>query len=462
MAFRKKRQVFWWTVTLVGIMVGIRVLYAIATPQVFYNSDSGGYLGLGKGMYASPSLPTIINPYRTPLYPLFFQGILMVSGYGESVPETPAFFQGASVVAATQSILTIAAFLLLFFALLSLPLPTWMSWCLTLGISSDYHLFTWERTMLTEGLAIPWIVALSAAMLFTLRARKAWWYLVLEGLFILGFLLRPAFLFVPFVVVGVLLLHRRKAAMVIVGAIMLAIYLLVPLGYAKVNEHYHHYFGIQHVGDIDLLGRILEFRLPVDAATNYPFYYEAVIDSRKKGMVFPNPFRFLEYYDPYIYMEGSDGAVHLNELPGFNKTVILHTIPTYVNHIILSLPKVLTEVCDFITIPPDTSAIASFFRVLRGIAIAMQYTFFAVPIFWFVSVYQCIRKPSSILAALVFFGALAVIQLLFTASVVYTDVDQQFGRIMAVVRPHMLLFLGLWMYHAWTHLRTRKRMFFLA
>lgn len=274
-------------------MITIRVLYVVAIPQVFLNTDSEGYIILGRRMYAQPTIKNIINPYRTPLYPLFTQGLFVVSGQPAGKFYTPEFFQVASLITTIQSTLSIAAFVLLFFALIFIGIPLRLSWIFILMTSCDYFVLLWERSILTEGLAIPWMIIVTAVALFMMRSRTLWRYVLLFLLFIIGFFLRPALLLVPIIISGILFFYRHTVRRGIAILILLGAYLLVPFGYAKVNEYYHEYLGIQHVGDIDLLGKILEFQLPVESARSYEFYYNAVVASRNMSKKFPNPFELI-------------------------------------------------------------------------------------------------------------------------------------------------------------------------
>jgi hypothetical protein len=441
------RRIIIWMLLLIGVMIAIRVLYTIAVPQIFFNTDSEGYVAIGRGIYTEPSLKTIINPYRTPLYPLFSQGLLILSGHGMDTLYSPEFFKGLVYITAVQSICTVAAFIFLFFALNSLGVPLLVNWILILISSSDFFLFTWERTVLTEGLAVPWIITLTALFIYTMRSKRIVWYVLLLVTFIFGFLLRPALILIPCIIVGMLWIHKRTVKMGIIALVLLFAYMLVPFGYAKVNEQYHKYYGIQHVGDIDLLGKILDLQLPVTGAKSYQFFYTAVSDAREKGIQFPNPFRFIEHYDPYIYAETNGVSAHLNELPLFNKTVILSTMPTYVMRVIVMIPRALIDICNFVTLQRGMTPLASYlFYPLQILAIGIQYIFFCIPVLWIVSVYQMIRKPAAMRVVLVLLGTLFMFQLAFSAGVVYIDVDGQHGRLMSLVRPHAIVFIGLWLY----------------
>ena len=101
----------------------VRLLYSLASPGVFYfNADTQGYYTLGLEMFTHPSLQTVITPYRTPVYPLFLNGVMYLSGSGGTQFGSPAFLRGAQVVALVQMIFGAFAFTV-FYSVLKRFLP---------------------------------------------------------------------------------------------------------------------------------------------------------------------------------------------------------------------------------------------------------------------------------------------------------------------------------------------------
>ena len=124
---------------------------------------------------------------------------------------------------------------------------------------------------------------------------------------------------------------------------------LVPALYIVGNTVYHEYKGIQHVGDIDVLGRILEFDTPIEAGKAYSYFYESVTDYRnRKGN--PMPFEFINTYDDSMYVN----TTRMNELQGFTRSVVLGNLPSYVTDAFATIPSAMTDVSPFIKISDDS------------------------------------------------------------------------------------------------------------
>jgi hypothetical protein len=213
---------------------------------------------------------------------------------------------------------------------------------------------------------------------------------------------------------------------------------MIPLGYAKMNDINYHYFGIQFVGDIDVLGRILELRIPIESAKNDTYFYTAVQDSRAGGAGTPTGFQLLGRYDPGIWGK----TYRFVELQAFNRTVILHNLPLYVVKAVGTIPEILLEVCTYTLVP---SAGGNFLTrivwVLQQAYGYAQYLTLAVPFLWIVMIMLFIVQPTRWNTCTAITGTIAVSQIVFTALVVYKDVDGQYGRVLSIVQPQMYLFL---------------------
>jgi hypothetical protein len=418
----------------------VRVLYAIAAPAIYFNVDTSGYYGLGVNLFAHPSLQTLITPYRTPVYPIFLNAIMYIAGVGGSTFGSPTFLTGVAVVVAIQMLIGAIAFTA-FCLVLTRLIPNRTRLLFSTFLLFDVFVIGWEHTLMTEGLAISVSLAITTVLFHMLLGPTRKKFMLLWLLFAFGFLLRPSFIVYPIATLPLVAWYfRKRARTVFLACITLAAAAIVPLAYAGINYAQTGYFGIQFVSDIDVLGRILGFTIPVASAKQYTYFYTTVIDSRKKDVVIPTGFQFLDQYDPSIY-----GKVYrFVELQAFNKTVILHNIPLYVTKAMGTIPEILLEVCDFTRVPASSPFIpTSVVWVLQQLYGLVQYATLAVPFLWIVTGSIFLIKPSRWNTLIALIGTIAMSQIVLMALMVYKDVGGQYGREISVIRPQMFLYLFL-------------------
>jgi hypothetical protein len=398
------------------LALAVRIGYAAISPNIIYGPDSSGYYGIGKEMFAHPALNTIIHPYRTPLYPFFVNAVFYSLGIGGTAEDSPVFNQGLQAIVVIQMILGAGAF-----ALFAASINPWIA----LVLVFDVFTLGWERAVLTEGIAVSLVLVVTAVLMRTLASPTTRKFILLFILFSLGFLLRPALLTLPVAVLPILAWHFRKKSKVVLSCVVtLVSFLLVPLLYMQLNRIGTGYTGIQIVGDIDILGRILETRLPVESARGTGYFYDTVKDYETKNLTY-HPFRFLEYYDPGIYQK----TYRFNELHRFNQTVILHELPQFLTNMITNVPEVLLEVNAYTWAPPGSKAV--------------QYVTLIVPFLWVITLIQWLAHPTRDRTLIALLGTMVMSQVLLTAAVVYKDEGGQYQRLLSVIRPQMFLFIIL-------------------
>lgn len=419
----------------------VRIIYTVASPSMYlFNADTAGYYDLGVAFFSHPSVQTLITPYRTPVYPLFLNAVMHAIGVGGTPFASPAFLWGSQFVAAIQMIIGAVAFTA-FYQILTRVMPTRARVLFAAFLLFDVFVIGWERTLLTEGLAISVSLIITTVLLHILIRPSVKKFILLWLLLTFGFLLRPSYAIYPAATLPVIAWYFRKQARVVFFAcITLAATTLVPLAHARINYSNYGYFGIQYVGDINILGRILGFNLPVESAKNYAYFYTTVKDARAKYNFIPTGFQFLRQYDSNIW----DKAYRFVELQGFNRTVIMNNLPTYAGKAIASIPEILLQVCDFTLVAPaSTNILTHIVWWLQQAYGYTQYATIAVPFLWVPACIIFLVKPTRWNAILALIGTIATSQILLTAFVVYKDIGGQYGRVLSVVQPHMYLFLFL-------------------
>lgn len=424
-------------VFLVALMV--RILYSLAAPTIYFNVDTEGYYGLGMNLFSHPSIQTLVTPYRTPVSPVFLNTVMYLVGVGGAPFGSPAFLWGAQFVVAIQMVIGAIAFTALYHVLARL-LPGRARQLFVVFLLFDVFVIGWEHTLMVEGLAISVSLSITAVLLHILLAPTGKKFALFWFLFAFGFFLRPSFIVYPIATLPLIAWYFRKKARVVFWiCVTLAAATAVPLAYARINYTNYNYFGIQFVGDIDVLGRILGFNIPIESAKNYTYFYTTVSDSRTRNFI-PTGFQFLNQYDPDIWGK-TDRFV---ELQAFNQTVILHNLPLYVGKAIATIPEILLEICDFTLVPPASPYLLTrIVWLLQRVYGYTQYVTLIVPFFWILTTIVFVVKPTQWNTMVALIGTIAMSQIILTALVVYKDIGGQYGRVLSIVKPQLFLFLFL-------------------
>ncbi len=417
----------------------VRILYSLAAPAIYFNVDTEGYYNIGMALFTHPSLGTLITPYRTPAYPIFLNTIMYMFGIGGVPFGSPAFVWGAQFIVAIQMVVGSAAFTA-FSHVLSRLIPKRTAWLFAVFLLFDVFVIGWERTLLTQGLAISVSLFITATLFHILLRPTGNKFFLLFFFSTLGFFVRPQFFVFPVVSIPLVAWYFRKNGRIIFFACLtLAATAVIPLMYARINYIQYKYFGLQFGGDIAILGRILEFHVPIDSAKTNTYFYTTVSDSRATNRI-TMPFRFLEQYDPAIYGKPE----RLVQLQAFNQTVIFHTFPLFAIKALGTIPEILLEVCDFTLVPAHSTYLLTRIVWLLQQAYGLgQYTTLAVPFLWIPMGILFLVKPTRWNAVIAITGTIAMTQIILTALTMYKDIGGQYARIISLIRPHLFLFLLL-------------------
>lgn len=401
-------------VILIFLSVSIRIIYASTQPQIRLTADSYEYLNLANNIAKNPSVKLVINPYRPPLY----SALILLS---------LQFRNSMSMLMLFQSVIAVMAIIYFYQTLHSLKFTQKFSFFISLFISLNMMFIPWERTLLTESIAISWMIFFASVYLRTFAKPTFQSVTILLLVSIIGFYVRPAFLFVPALGFILLVYYQRKKFIFIVALI---VYLLAPMIHTSLNGSNWQYNGLYVIGEFNLLGRILQFNLPIKSAKSVPYFYEGMTAYRALNGE-PNPYRFLDYLDRDIYIKMDK----LEELREFNRLVITNNLPAYTLRALLDIPK------EFVDISPavrqqDPSIFSILARVQRAIQIVMIFLF---PI----ALIPIKRAP---------LASIALIYLLVIVFISYED----FGRLAVPIMPIVYLLTGELLYSIYRNLIVRK------
>jgi|GEM_PF-807861 len=436
------KQIQLTTKTIIGIVmavsIAVRILFALYQPHAPTSADSIGYYNLGMEMIKHPTPKTIISEFRTPLYPLFIASLGQLSGFNNVIEGYifgPDFHYTGRVIMGMQQFLGIVGIFLLVSLLVYMKFSNLTIFALSLFTSLNIIIFFWERTILTEGLATTTLLLLLFFLARIMKSPKSINFLFLWICFGVNFLLRPALILLPIVTLPFIFLSLHKRVDKVKVIVTLIASILIPILYIAGNSVYHNYRGIQHVGDIDVFGRILEFNIPLDAGEKYTYFYEKVTEYKNNIGGF-NAFAFIDYYDINMYTN----TTRMNELQGFARTILLHNLPSYTTNAIATIPQIMVYVSPSVReiLDAPTSPIQIYFSGLALLyGTLLPLSLLTIPLYP-IAIYLFFQKKSVKRVLLAILGSVAVSYVVLTSFVVFTE---DYGRLLSPMQPLFLVFI---------------------
>lgn len=419
---------------LILCAAGIRLIYSYTVSSIVINADSYGYYSIGKSILHSPSLKTIVNPYRTPLYPVFLS--IVVPGTDElaSARNSKHTVRGTEVLMGIQAVLGIFGVIAFYMLLLSVQNNRFLAFLGGLFIAFNPQLFMWERSMMTEGI----VLSLSAFQMYLIisslakpSVRKL---IFVFAVGILNFLCRPATLLIPVVATPFLFYaFKKRLGLRYLSIFLCIVYLCIPLIFRIINSKNYSYPGISQVSDIDIYGRILEFNMPIEPGRSVSFFYETAVLAKRAKIT--HPFKALDTRDPFVYTNRN----RIKELAEFNRLVIQANPGKYFYQALTYIPALIA---DYESVPAQNNALSGavlhkvndiFGRTKIAIWIAVLFLPFAGYFWW--------KKNDIRLLIIIFLGCSISMQLVTTVAIVYYE---SYGRLSAPLLPMAYVSILLW------------------
>jgi len=423
---------------LLAVSIAVRVWYISSVPSPILTFDSFGYWYEHVALTRSFTPDVLINPFRTPLYPALISAFVRLFGSGETQLYTQNFWKSMHAIVIFQSILGVIS-LLMFYASARIllgkkgMLPALF---ISLLMAVNPILFSWEASILTESIGV---FVLSATVLLTMlliQKPSARRYILFLLVSVVGFLSKPAYIFVPLCTLPFVAVYRPRSHTIKIVAVILLCYFSVPFLYIVGNTRLHGYPGISYIADVNLLGQILRFNLPVESAKNQPFYYRGVTKNREiNGPT--NPFRFLDAVNPDIYIVPEE----MTELQLFVRTVISHAPLLFLSRVLVSLPNAVMDTSSLpaFIIPASGAFAPVLTRAHKAFGILVPSAFFIVLLLP-LTLRMFIKRKDRQSAMLLMIGTLSVLFVLTNSVLGYGE----FERLNAPVTPYIYLFVGYW------------------
>lgn len=311
-------------------------------------------------------------------------------------------------------------------------------------IACNIFIFSWERAFVTDSLGFSVLVWITYATIRLIRKPTPFWYISLGVLSTIGWLLRPNLLIIPVISFIILVFADKKRKYVALNCIVFMLTIGLSVLYVQANYFYHGYAGISQVVEINLLGQILKFNLPVDPGKEFTFYYNAVQEYRSHNGE-PMPFRFIDTYDPTIYID----ITKINELQQFVRTVIRSNIITYIVSAIAYIPNVFSDIVILVKVQPQHNNILSYvFYGLQEFYRVVWHSGYLLFLLWPISIWMYKKQPTNIHLILVFLGAVSISEILLTIFMVEDDnPGQEYARLVSIIQPQTYIFFSIMCYN---------------
>jgi hypothetical protein len=302
-------------ISAAAILVG---QFVVLRGQFFGGSllDTGNYLSATINMLQQGQF---FDPLRTPGYPVFL-ALFLVSGIAH-----PLFW-----VVVAQTLLTVLTTLLIYLLSYRVTHQQPLATLVTVVVATNPFLLQWERTILSETLSYWVIVMLFLIFEWYLRTRRPSGIAALVFFSILAVMIRPFNIYVPIVLFLILALTdlriglwRRTWRVVLAGVVVTyGVFTMYMAGNAVVN----HFFNISEVTNINLFGKVLEYRLYDQTSDPQYQQIKANIDAYAATVKQPDPFYFIFGLHPEYQQDG------IAELGAYSRSILLSHAGTVIRH----------------------------------------------------------------------------------------------------------------------------------
>lgn len=296
----------------------------IQTPLAVTFPDSGTYIQTATNLVVHHRL---FNLQRTPGYPLFLAYIFVLTG-GVNL-RAVVFAQSLLMLLAAAEVYVLAFRLCRSRALATLAAAL---------IGANLYILDWERCILSEACAVWVSVTIFLVFERCLRTNNRWYLAALLGLSAAAVMIRPMFVLLPlllFVVLGLRMLTTRASAGRLrdVALALAAVYLVV-CGYMAGNRVVNGYFTLSDVSNVNLFGKVLEYRLQNDTRDARYAQIQLDADTFSRTHNTANPYTFLGLYrgyshPPFALIGAYANDVVLNNLPAFLRDSMPDTVTTW-------------------------------------------------------------------------------------------------------------------------------------
>ncbi|MCX7708604.1 MAG: glycosyltransferase family 39 protein [Clostridia bacterium] len=309
----------------IGLMIIIaagltaRLLFYFSIDGIITTSDSPTYVDAALGLYYHLWL----SEYRPPFYPLalVLVGALFTwKSLNISIVVLQIIFSLINIIFVYK--LAYEAFEKKTIACLA---------CFLTAVS--FRVFSWDFVLLTENLSILIITLITYTVVTYIKYRKRNTFKQLLLLLLAGIFTKPFFLFLPIAVFFIFLIRQSfyhefepKHMVKSISTGLAVIYFSVA-AYSSVNYAENLFFGISSVGNVNILGKVLQYKME-DLGNNemlkkdIQYAFNAETPEFKVNGQYLEPWHFIGTYG---WARG-----HYKEVGRFAKEIILKNSTRYI------------------------------------------------------------------------------------------------------------------------------------
>lgn len=428
---------------LIGILIAaaiVRLSYiSYAGGSAIVKPDSQGYYVQEK-FFGKHVLTNFFNPNRTPGYTMLTSLAMTATGHDYPPYASKAFFERTRIIIFTQMVISLLSLVVLYDTLLMLGISYTMSLAFTAITSINIYQFIWDRAILTESLYISLFIILMRFFVSLLKKPTRKMGVLFITLAVFEFLLRPAGLLVPYLLLPlVYLMHRTQKTLFLI-MVLISVYTAIPVGMVAMNRYVYNFHGLSFNTDFAVFGRILLFDIPIDSAASVPNLYEKVNEYRARGGNVSIPWYFFVTYGNEVYGR-------LAELQEFNRLVIKGHLPEFAKSVVQDIPKAFfdTEVYGVLYRSPTPSITRSFFNVLDWTIRLIQKSTIIFLLLVIPTVWLFYKKRSRLHTFLL---AIALLELYQLFSSLIFGGAWEFARHMITTQTYLFFFCFWWAFTA--------------
>jgi hypothetical protein len=431
----QKLKVFIPILIILCFGISARLILAFLQQYITLTPDGLGYYIYGSRLFDKFTLIELIGQFRTPGYPLFIDLCMLLTRVTRAPIQSAEFYLGMNTLLYFQATIGIVGTIIIYQIMRSLSLTKNISLVISILVSINPLIIAWERTLLTESLALNLIIFIVYLYIKILNKPTTPNILLLTLSSLTLILVRPAMItLTPMLFLGIFIRHPNKYILFkLIPAF--GLYISIPLFWSIYNGHMHGYPGFQVYGDVNLLGRILQLNLPIESAAKSNYLYSTMKDYRLNGGD-PNPYRFLETFDPNFF----GNTLKLNTLSQFTHIVIFNNLPRYILFCLPDIFKSTGEISKVIKISSVNNLLTNVVYMGQIIFSSIQtiliiYLLISILFLKFMKKHRSTLSFYSLLSIFIF----ALIQIIINTLLGYED----YGRLSAPIIPLLFICGGI-------------------
>lgn len=305
---------------LVIILVSFVVRFAFfnAYPTVGIFPDSRSYYQTAVSMSATGIYS---DPWRTPIYPLILILIESITGNKEiGYFITPGDLSYNIIT--IQSLFGILSAVFLFILLEKITQHRIIAVSVSIFYSLNPLVISFEQMILTESISLFWMLMFIALALSLLKNIKLLPFLFFLLFSCIGVFLKPSILFLPALTMLYIVIMKRTKILIMYSVTFFCIYILTIGFYIQSNTKHFSYSGITRVSEVNVLGKILQFNLPITNVSSTNPWKKPIEEYRNQKRE-ADPWRFLEVYPELTSIDAT------KQFRSISSTVLISSLPKF-------------------------------------------------------------------------------------------------------------------------------------